>query len=161
MELYIGRSLRYLLKMVVIIAVLVALMNLTGTLRIAPGWTMQELLASRPMQLLGAVLLAAAAIYPRLAFSTVRLRIDMDSNRKAIIDAFASNGYKLVKNEESSMEFRAEKIWRRLDLQFDDRITVTGDDEGILIEGMGKEVGRAESRITVLINQNENNEDEQ
>lgn len=149
---YIVRMLCYIAKMVVILGMVFLILSLTGTLDVEPGQFAGTLFKSdRGMILMGALLLLSA-VYPRLAFTTVDIRGNMQDDREALVNAFASCGYSLSRENDRRMVFRANGFGKRLATQWCDAITVTADGNFISMEGMKKEIVRIEARFRALNN---------
>ena len=154
MKLYIVRSLKYIVKMAVVIGAALFIMHLTGTLNVPGEDIMKTLFLSRNGMLLVGLLLLLALSYPKLSFAKVEVRAEMGANRKAIVEAFAAYGYAPVKEDGGMMVFRAESVAKRLLNQWDDAVTVTATDGGhIELEGLKKVVGRVESRLSYILGQ--------
>lgn len=155
---YIRRSVGYFLKLLIIVCVLYLLLFATGASRVSAELIVQELFASRQGLLLIAALAVLSGFYPRFGYVSRTVKADITAERDAIINAFHAGKYIIIKdNAEKGITFRADSIFRRLWLTFDDEITVTPAEDGITIEGIRKEVVYAEFRIKTYIN-NRNDE---
>ena len=97
------------------------------------------------------LLLALAAFYPKLSFTTLDIRASLSESREALLNAFATCGYELTQEEPGRLVFRAQKPIKRLLLQWDDAITVTADGSYISLEGLKKEVSRIELRLSAFL----------
>ena len=114
---YIGRAVRHLVKLVVIIAVIFAVMYFTDTLAIS----LAELAGWR-----GAVLLVAlvgiSAAYPLYGFGTYTVQGSLAADRKAIEQALAACQYATTEEKDGVLVCRATTLWRRLRSAGDDAI---------------------------------------
>lgn len=151
MKTYLERSLKYMLRMVVIIGMVFAVMWMLNLLETGGQGLWKALMYSRNGAILIGVLVLLALIYPKLAFTAVSMRADIGEDRKGIMDAMKSYGYSPVREEEDIMVFRADRFVKKLAAQFDDAITFTRDGDRITIEGLKKDVLRLETRINAFI----------
>lgn len=149
---YLIRSLKYLVQLLVLLAVLFVAMALTKTSRVAPG----ELFEAIFMTKRGAVLLAAvvllAAFYPRFGFVRRTVGIDWVCDRAKIVELFALCGYEPVSESPDRVVFRASTPLRKLTSLGEDAIVVTPEEGKIVLEGLRKEVVRIEFRIQSYLN---------
>ncbi|MDY3979444.1 MAG: hypothetical protein SOZ00_05420 [Tidjanibacter sp.] len=140
---YILHSLKYLVKLLLLLVVIYFLMYLTGTLGISKA----ELLGSRGVILLVSVVVLAAA-YPSFGFVRRTVAADYLTDRELIRKAFVENGYALSSEYSDHLVFRASSIGKRLWTLWDDTLTVcplpTG---GIKVEGLRKEAVQVVFRI--------------
>jgi len=102
--------------------------------------------------LLGVIVLLAI-LYPSISFTTVRVRGNLETNRDDVINAFATYGYSLMREDEHGMMFRANSFLRRLAWQFDDAVTVSATESGkyLKISGTKKIVPRVEMRLNAFL----------
>lgn len=152
MKKYIVRMLRYILKMAVLLAVVFAILSLTNTLNTHGGRFAEVLFLSKRGLILMGALLIIAAVYPRLAFTTIDLRGDFQLERETIVEAMRSLGYSPVRQNDKRIIFRADKFIKKLTAQWSDDITVSADGGFISIEGMKKELVKIEPRIIAFRN---------
>ena len=133
---YIGRAIRHLVKLVVIIAALFAIMHFTDTLAISLG----ELVGWR-----GAVLLIAlvviSATYPLYGFGTYIVEGSLSADREAINRALTACQYTPTEERAGVVVCRATTLWRRLRTAGDDAIELRQVGENsIEIKGLRREV---------------------
>jgi hypothetical protein len=143
--LYCSRALKCLLKLAVLLTVVFAVMNLTGTLETGGLPVARALFASTRGMILLAVIVLWSAAYPLTSFTRTSVRMAWDEER--IKNAFAMFAYELESEREGRMTFRAKSPLRRFLWQFDDRVTVTRDGGFIDIEGLKRIVPRVETRL--------------
>lgn len=152
MKNYIGRAMRYIIRMAVIIALIITLLWVTGTLDTG-GYSISEALfmSWKGLALMG-VIVIFALMYPNISFTTLRVPGNISANRGQIIDALAAYNYQLVKEEDGKMIFRNKSILKRILWQFDDTVTISQNADEIEIEGLKKIVPRVRLRLDSYIN---------
>lgn len=152
MKLYIFRSLKYIVRMAVIIAVLIGVLWATGTLDTGGDSVLAVLFLSwRGVVLIGLIVIFAM-MYPNISFTTLSVPGDTRANRDQIMEAFAAYSYHLVKEEDGKMIFRSRKVLKRVMWQFDDAVTVWQNADNIEIEGLKKIISRVRLRLDAYIN---------
>ncbi len=144
---YVGRALRHLLKLVVLVAVLFGAMIATKTLAINPS----ELLGYR-----GAILLIAmvgiSLAFPAYGFTSATIHCSPKVHKAEILQAMEMSGYRLVEeSKEGAMVFRARSIGKRIINVGDEALTLTPiGEEAVEIAGLRKEVEVVRFRIVGL-----------
>lgn len=132
---YIGRALRHLLKLAVIIAALFAIMYFTDTLAISLG----ELVGWRGAVLLFA-LVVISATYPLYGFGTYIVEGSLDADREAINRALTACQYAPTEERGGVVVCRATTLWRRVRTAGDDAIELRQVGENsIEIKGLRRE----------------------
>lgn len=145
---YISRSVKYLIKLVILLALLFALMILSETSTLNPENFMDSFFGSLKGQLLMIVLVLWSAFYPKVEFVSRHMNSDLAENRDAIVRAFAAGGMIPGGEERGKMVFRGQSMARRLWFLWDDAVTVTANPAGGFdMEGPRRFVGEAQSRI--------------
>lgn len=140
---YILHSLKYLVKLLLLLAAIYFLMYLTGTLGISTA----ELMGSRGVILLVSIVVLAAA-YPSFGFVGRRVAADYEADRELIRKAMIENGYALSSETSDHLVFRASGIGKRLWTLWDDTLTVRPlPSGGIVVEGLRKEAVQVVFRI--------------
>lgn len=138
---YLGRSIRYLLKLVLLVALLYALLFVTGHTGVSAEYLLIELVTSWRGLLLLVVLAVLAGVYPTFGYVKKVLPVSMAGNREKIVLAFMASGYSLRAEEPGrKMVFRITSPLRRAANLFDDKIEVTSLGNGIVLEGKRKDV---------------------
>lgn len=144
MKKYLCSSLKYLLKLTLLMMAIYAAMYATGTL----GITTDELLGTKGVVLVVAIV-ALAAAYPSYGFVRRSSKASMVDDREKILSAMRQNGYSLCRESGDQMVFRASSPAKRIWYLGDDKITVTANTNGgVELYGIRKEVVQAEFRIT-------------
>ena len=144
MKNHICSSLKYLIKLAVLLAAIYGAMYATGTL----GITTEELLGAKGIVLVVAVV-ALAAAYPAYGFVRRTVKASMVGDREDILAAFHQNGYSLTGESEGMMTFHASSPLKRLWHLGDDKIEVRAvDNLTVELYGIRKEVVQTEFRIT-------------
>lgn len=144
MKNYVLSSLKYLLKMVFLMAAIYGAMYITGTL----GITTEELLGTKGI-VLAVALFALSIAYPSYGFVHRTVKASIVANREEILEAFHQNGYSLREENEGGMVFHASAPLKRLWHLGDDKIVVRPiDGFNIDLYGIRKEVVQCEFRIT-------------
>lgn len=149
---YLGRALRHLLKLVVVIALLFAVMYFTNTLAIP----LAELVGWR-----GAVLLVAlvgiSAAFPLYGFGTYVVEGSLVADRKAIERALSACQYALVGEHGGVLVCRATTLWRRVRSAGDDAIELRQVGENTIeISGLRREAEQLRFSISGYKNLEDN-----
>lgn len=145
----VGRALRHLLKLVVMMGALIGVMYATKTLAVSPA----EILGAKGGILIVAMV-AISVAFPFYGFSSARVYASMKEHRAEIFQAMEMSGYQQVgETEEGAQIYRAKSLWKRLVNVGDDVLTLTpvGAD-AVEISGLRKEVEAVRFRITGLVN---------
>ncbi len=151
---YIRRSVGYFAKLVLLVAVLYALLYITGSARVSAAYFFREMFSSpRGWGLLAALVVLAVA-YPRFGYVARGIDADMTADRDLIIRALHAERYVLVgETPGERMSFRAGSGLRRLWMLMDDGVTVRSDGESrIVVDGLRREVVRVEFRMNTYLN---------
>ena len=149
---YIRRAAGYFIQLLVLVGVLYLLMFVTGTSRVSAEFFFRELFATPRGMVLVAALAVLAAFYPKFGYVARRVEADIEADRAALVEAFHAAGYVLTSEVRGErMTFRAASVFRRLWLTFEDRVTVTASDGGIVIEGLRKQAVHAQFRMETYL----------
>jgi len=157
---YAVRSVKYLVKIVVLLAAIFAVMKVSGTSNIDPelgvGDYVRTFFASTRGRIFVAALLVWCAVYPAVEFVRRRMNYDMRRRRDSIIKALAAGGMRLAEDGEGRMVFRAANPTRALWWLGEEAVTVTPtEDGGIELEGPRRFVMEAQHRIPNFVNMDE------
>ncbi|MCC8036248.1 MAG: hypothetical protein LIO77_10045 [Rikenellaceae bacterium] len=153
---YIIRSLRYILRMVVLLGIVFAVMAAAGLLETTHGNAFHTIFLSRNGMVLAGILVILAGIYPKVSFTQVRIEGDIHADRPRIKEVMQAYGFVTARESEDTMTFHSSKLSRRIASQFDDTVTVTGSGGVIWLEGMKRDIYRLEARLrSVLDNSGE------
>ena len=153
MKTYIVRAATDLLWLALLVALVFALMVSTGTSRVGAGEALHELFGSSRGMLMIAAIVVLALLYPRFGFTRRSVRADLRADRERILQTLHASGYSLAAESEGEMTFRASSPLKRALLLWEDRITVTADGDSITLDGIRKEVVRAEFRLRSFLEQ--------
>lgn len=146
-KVYWRRAVKYLVRLLVLVFLLIVLMVVTGMARTgADGNLADVFLTPKALLLLGIIVLWSLT-YPKLGFIRKPLKIDFMTNKEQISKIFAENGFVLVEQNDNVLVFRMPSKLRRVLALGEDRIVVSAADEGIEMEGLRKEVARIEFRL--------------
>ncbi len=148
---YIFRSVKYLVKLTILLAVLFLVMMWSETSTLS-GDNWQEFFASYFATWRGWLFTAAVvvwcAFYPAVEFVKRHLNYDMHERKLAIIKALDAGRMKLSGETDERMVFRSEGPLRRLWWMGDDAVTITRNPSGGFdIEGPRRFVMEAQHRI--------------
>ncbi len=144
---YLIRSVKYFIALCVLYLVVMALMFVTNTSLLTPSETFYALVHSTRGVILIVAVVLLSALYPRFGFISRQQIGSLTVNREQIINAFASEGFKLIRESDGEMVFRAETLFKRLMLLYEDEIRVTQCGEWITIEGIRRAVARINYRL--------------
>ena len=148
---YLIRSVKYFIALCVLYLIIMALMLLTNTSVLTPSETFSALVHSTRGQVLIVAVVLLSALYPKFGF--IRRQ---EKNREQILNAFVSEGFKPVRESEHEMVFRADSLFKRLTLLFEDEIRVTQTGEWITIEGIRRGVARVYYRLQSYLERTRN-----
>ena len=148
---YILRAVKYLVKLLILFAILFALMMWSETSTLSFD-NVDAFFASYFGTVKGwlftAVVIIWSAVYPKVEFVTRRAGYDMREGRDVIIKVFDLGKMVLADETEDRMVFHGESIGRRLWFLWDDSVTVTRNEAGGFdMEGPRRFVGEAQQRI--------------
>ena len=82
-----------------------------------------------------------------LMLATGTSRADAGRDRELILSTFRANGFSLVREQDGTMVFRASSPLKRALLLWEDRIAVTDAGGSVVLDGIRKEVVKAEFRL--------------
>lgn len=93
--------------------------------------------------------LAVAAIYPGLAFVKKETVIGgtFQEDRNKIIGAFDSAGYFLENETDEELSFRIKSGFTRFMRFYEDRVTITKDDNPLILKGYRRDIFKLSSAI--------------
>lgn len=153
MGLYIWRAVKYLLKLLIMIALALYVLAAFDLLNVQAEMVLQTIFSSwRGVVLLGAVVVFSLA-YPKISFGKADVRGDLAAGRESVTEAFRAYRYSLAGEEDGVMVFRADSMIRRLLWQFDDAVKVYQHGDYIRIDGTKKIVPRVELRLNAYLSE--------
>ena len=153
---YLIRSVKYFIALCVLYLIIMALMLLTNTSVLTPSETFSALVHSTRGQVLIVAVVLLSALYPKFGFIRRQEIGSLRKNREQILNAFVSEGLKPVRESEHEMVFRADSLFKRLTLLFEDEIRVTQTGEWITIEGIRRGVARVYYRLQSYLERTRN-----
>ena len=148
---YLIRSVKYFIALCVLYLIIMALMLLTEA-----GSVLAALVHSTRGQVLIVAVVLLSALYPKFGFIRRQEIGSLRKNREQILNAFVSEGFKPVRESEHEMVFRADSLFKRLTLLFEDEIRVTQTGEWITIEGIRRGVARVYYRLQSYLERTRN-----
>lgn len=141
---YLGRAVRYLLKMVILIGVVMTILYFARQTK-PQFW---QILTQWQGIAFIAILVVWSFIYAKTGFVSYTIRMNMAAQHNKIVEAMEQGGYHLVGEELGIMRFRAKSLWTKFTLAGDDAITITAvGTEGIEVEGARSVVLKVELRL--------------
>ncbi len=148
MERYFIRSVKYLVWLSVLFALILGIMVLTGTY--SGEEQVESIFMSRRGWTMIAVIIMLAAIYPKIGFVKRRIPGDLVSGRGAVMKAMDLSGFVLEEEKDGMMIFKATGT-KRLFLMFEDTVKIYDQDGTIILDGIRKEVVKIEYRLRAFI----------
>jgi hypothetical protein len=152
---YILRSVKYLIKICILLAILGAIMMLSESSTL--DFNSLDSFASSYFAtwrgwLFTAAIVIWCAVYPRVEFVVRHLDYDMREGKEAIVKALNAGGMVLAEDSDGRMVFRGEGF-RRIWHMWDDAVTITDNPSGGFdLEGPRRFVTEAMQRIPAYIN---------
>ena len=156
---YIRRSVKFLLSIVVLYAAAMWIMTRIGATMLTPGQMAAVLFVTWRGRMLVAAVVVWAAVYPKVGFVARRVEADLGGDRERIDNAFIRSGYMLTKDEEGVLTFRAANPFRRLRLLFEDRVTVHQEGGEVVVKGIRRSVAEVEMRLKTYMQNAKRNEE--
>lgn len=145
---YIARSLKYLVKLLILLTVIMLLMLWSGTSTLSFTNFFADFIARPQTWLLLAVVVVWSAIYPKVEFVTRTTEGNLREDKIGIINAMRAGGMSLADESEGRMKFHGEAPVRRVWWLGDDTVTLTQESDGLIsIEGPRRFAGEAQTRI--------------
>lgn len=151
MEKYLIRSAKYLLWLIVLFAVILLLMQLTGTARAGAQESLEALFGSSRGATMLAMLVVLALLYPRFGFTSRTLPITLPNHAEAIMKTFTLSGFICVSQSPTEWVFQAATPLKKALLLWEDTIVVSATAQGITLTGIRKEVVKIEFRLRSML----------
>jgi hypothetical protein len=156
---YILRSVKYLVKLLVLLAIVMLLMLYSNTSTLSAENFFTDFFSRRETWILLAVVVVWCAIYPRVEFVTRIIEGNLHSDKIGIINALRAGGMRLEEENGGRMVFVGEAPLRRLWWLGEDRIVLTQLTGGMIeIEGSRRFAGEAQQRIPAYVERAKENE---
>ncbi len=148
---YILRAVKYLVKLVLLLALIFLLMKWSGTSNIATEGSIADFFAAFIASSRGKIFLVAlliwCAIYPAVEYKKRHLSYDLSERQSAIIRALHAGDMTCTEGNDNRMVFVG-SLLRRIWWLGEDAVTITRSPEGgIDIEGPRRFVMEAQHRI--------------
>ncbi len=144
---YLIRSVKYLVALTVLYLAVLLLMTLMRTSLLSPAETLAMLVHSTRGQVLIAVVVVLAALYPRFGFVRRRVAGSLAADREQIVRAFETEGFALSSERPGELVFRGGSLLKRLGLLFEDEIRVTQQGDDMQLDGIRRGVARIAYRL--------------
>lgn len=151
MKTYLVRALHYFIKIIVILVLAFGVLYLLESLLDGRQLLMDKdlmlytLLYTPKGWVVIGLILGLSAIYPLTSFTRVEIAGDFAKERAIMDRAMEDLGFRLVGHDSRQSEYRVKSLRKQLFSQFDDKITVSGNDRYITVSGMKKDVVRVEA----------------
>ncbi|MDR2912795.1 MAG: hypothetical protein LBV38_05840 [Alistipes sp.] len=161
---YTLRAVKYMVKLALLMAVVFALMQTSGTSNIESvggvGGFFAAFFATARGQMFAVALVVWCAAYPAVEFKRRHMNFDLAARRDAIVKALRAGGMVLASEEmeagRAKMVFRGEGMVRRVWWMGDEAVTLTACPEGGFdIEGPRRFVMEAQHRIPNYVGNHE------
>ncbi|MBQ0080154.1 MAG: hypothetical protein KBS95_01195 [Alistipes sp.] len=146
MKRYIIRSVKYLLALCVLYVTIVYLSCKTSSYPISFTEYLSLLLSTTKGHILVAATILLSAFYPYFGYVKREVEASLNSDSEQIIRAFSSYGFCLVEQSDKHMVFRATGL-DRLTMLFEDEISVTPKNGGVLISGLRRKAVKIAIRL--------------
>lgn len=145
---YILRAAKYLVKLVILLALIMLLMLWSDTSTLSFDNFFADFIGRPQTWLLLAVVVVWSAIYPKVEYVERSAEGNLAEDKIAIINALRAGGMTLASEENGRMVFHGEAPFRRLWWLWEDSVTLTQQAEGTIgIEGPRRFVTEAQQRI--------------
>ncbi len=151
MRTYLIRSIKYLIWLALLLALIFVLMICTNTTRTSGEQMLYELFHTHRGWIMIGLLVILAFLYPRFGFTSRRLNGSILVNRDNILGVAHRDGFGLVSETPDQMVLRASGLGKKAILLWEDLITVTQQGDQFVIDGIRKEVVRMEFRLKSLL----------
>lgn len=137
---YLIRAIKYFLYFTIIFSLIIAALTLTG---ITHG-DIHTMFKDDSWWKILLIFVAAGALYPSVGYMKKNAYFTggLDANRPKIIEVLSTLGFVLEENAPEKMTFRCKNKFHRLTRMYEDRITLTPDMAGVVVDGLRKEVVR-------------------
>lgn len=154
---YILRSLKYLVKLLILLAVILALMLYSNTSTLSFENFFADFISRPQTWLLLAVVVIWSAFYPKVEFVKRSAEGNLHDDKIGIINALRAGGMMLASEDNGKMVFHGEAPMRRLWWMWEDTVTMTQEGDMITIEGPRRFAGEAQNRLPGYIQREREN----
>jgi len=137
---YLVRAVKYLVYFTVVFALILSALVL---LKISEG-NFQTMFKEDSWWKILLIFAAASGLYPLLGYMKKNAYFNggLEANRSRIIEIMGNLGFVVEENSSEKMTFRCRNRLHRLTRMYEDRITLTPDLTGVVVDGLRKEVVR-------------------
>lgn len=150
---YLKKSAKFFIAFCVIYIAVIALLYKTGNLGEPKAETLLETLklqlfgTLKGQRMVGIVVLLALT-YPFFGFRKRLIAANFERHATQIENAFATCGFKLVSKQDNEWVFKAQGVWNRLKLLYEDEVVVRSVTDGIEISGNRRAVANVVWRLS-------------
>ena len=140
---YLIRAAKYLLAFCVLYLGVVWISIATNSAMEASVWDyVAATFATQRGKMLMLAVVVLSAIYPRMGFMSRRVKWDMENNYDRLLEIFAAAGFSLKQKQDGKLIFRANNIFDKIIMLFEDEITVEQYGQWIDITGIRRGVAK-------------------
>ena len=139
---YVVRAVKYFLYITVIVAIFLAVLVMLGL--VSPDVDKMFRNGYDSLWQIGLVFGVISALYPRFGFSSRGARIlgPYQDIRDGVVSFMEDHGYRLESEKDENLSFRMRSPIMRTTRMFEDRVTMTRDIHGFVLEGPSKDITR-------------------
>lgn len=150
---YLVRSLKYLVVLCVLYVALIWIMGLTQPTEVSLWEQLLAHLNTRNGLYMVIVFVVLAALYPKFGFMRSSIaECSIAEDRVRIDNAMRVFGFRFVEERDGVLLYRAEGVFHRLSLMFEDHIEVRATAEGVELRGIRRAVARVALQLRSYIN---------
>lgn len=153
---FLVRSIKYLAYFVLIFLLIVGIVFLFSTQK-DQGLSFTDMFQEGSLPKLIIFFLIFAVVYPLIGFRKLKIYLNgpFSKYEKLVKTALGNMGYAVEDEGAGCLTFRLKKASQRLSRLYEDRITFTACEDGVMIEGYNKDLVRIKSNVEYLIRQQE------
>jgi uncharacterized integral membrane protein len=155
---YILRAIKYFVKLVVLLAIILLLMLYSNTSTLSTDNFFADFFSRTQTWILLVAVVVWSAVYPRVEFVKRIVEGNLHADKIGIINALRAGGMRLDEESNGRMVFVDEAPLRRLLWLGEDRLTLTQLTGGMIeIEGARRFAGDAQQRIPGYVEREKDN----
>lgn len=139
---YVIRAAKYFVYITLIVAIVLTILVMLGL--VSPDIEKMFRNGYDSLWQIGLVFMAIAAFYPRFGFGSRGARVpgSYEEVRDRVVDFMEDRGYRLESEDSENMTFRLRSPIMRATRMFEDRVTMTRELPGFMLEGPTKDITR-------------------